>query len=632
MKTVSAQEYLDVDSFAVSTNTQCADREFPCDFMSLDRERALKVNAKAPNTPSGSRKMATCVCGSGHKMLHGSLHYCKTFLKLNTYAEKTQYIRSKIVCYRCLKLGHRANKFHAKISCSYCIWAGKGRSGHNPSLCTDLSNAQVAAHFAIMADVLAIIHEDLQHNKAFMREVYQVYTRDISNVHQDLEEEGELALEDIDSFGICYTPDVGRAYTTPSEWKKAMHGGEITPTAFLDIDNIKATRAHAFRLVGRSLIGEQKRPSNTMSDVGSTGSFITEKLADTLTLDIADAAFLSIKTWNGIEKKESFNYETKLFNHRTNKLDDVRIYGTDSIGQVVAPNSATMKALDEILQPHNMSTNNFSWPEPGEIEVLLGGNYVKYGTSDPPQEYQEVTRPENLHFKSSPVYPKPIVIGVLQSKLVSYSPCDADFPLTPMESESTTESHLAPIPTPSCSLLIDISSCNIDSVESDHTHGKIQAMIPMDEYCQDSSLPHEETDVMSAQTNDTEKRINNAINLLQQVEEDKTPTKDCSIINKYLTAEGTIIRTAPRCPHCSANCLACNKANRMSPQDHLVLKRMKDNISKIKLSNGHTQYVVKYLLNNDPAITLDPKLSNFVEANKQACRNYKKLLSGDQGK
>ena len=28
----------------------------------------------------------------------------------------------------------------------------------------------------------------------------------------------------------------------------------------------------------------------------------------------------------------------------------------------------------------------------------------------------------------------------------------------------------------------------------------------------------------------------------------------------------------------------------------------------------------------------DPKLSNFVEANKQACCNYKKLLAGDQGK
>ena len=51
---------------------------------------------------------------------------------------------------------------------------------------------------------------------------------------------------------------------------------------------------------------------------------------------------------------------------------------------MVAPDSGTMKALDEILQPHNMSTNDFSWPEPGEIEVLLGGDYAKYGTSDSP--------------------------------------------------------------------------------------------------------------------------------------------------------------------------------------------------------------------------------------------------------
>ena len=55
-------------------------------------------------------------------------------------------------------------------------------------------------------------------------------------------------------------------------------------------------------------------------------------------------------------------------------------------------------------------------------------------------------------------------------------------------------------------------------------------------------------------------------------------------------------------------------------------------ISKVKLDNGHTQFIVKYLFNNDPAITFDPKLSNFVEANRQACRNYKKLLSCDKGK
>ena len=70
----------------------------------------------------------------------------------------------------------------------------------------------------------------------------------------------------------------------------------------------------------------------------------------------------------------------------------------------------------------------------------------------------------------------------------------------------------------------------------------------------------------------------------------------------------------------------------MSPQERLVLKRMKENISKTKLSNGCIQYVVKYLFNSDPVITFDPKLSNFVEANKQACRNYKKILLGEQGK
>ena len=111
-------------------------------------------------------------------------------------------------------------------------------------------------------------------------------------------------------------PEVERPFTTPSEWKRAMHGKEITATAFLNIDNIKATHTYPFRPVGWSLIGEQRKPSNAMSDEGSTGTFITEKLAKDLTLEIKDAAFLSIKTMNGIERKESFVYETKLFNRK----------------------------------------------------------------------------------------------------------------------------------------------------------------------------------------------------------------------------------------------------------------------------------------------------------------------------
>ena len=87
---------------------------------------------------------------------------------------------------------------------------------------------------------------------------------------------------------------------------------------------------------------------------------------------------------NGIERNESFVYENKFFNHRTNRLDNVRVYGTDSIEKVIAPDSGTMKALNDILQPYNMSTDDFSWPEPGEIELLIGGDYAKYWTSNPP--------------------------------------------------------------------------------------------------------------------------------------------------------------------------------------------------------------------------------------------------------
>ena len=103
-------------------------------------------------------------------------------------------------------------------------------------------------------------------------------------------------------------------------------------------------------------------------------------------------------------------------------MDDVHLYGTDSRGKVISPESGTIRALDDILQPHNMTSQDFSWPVPGEIEVLFGREYAKYSTSNPPQEYQKITRPENLRFKSSPVYPRPIMTGVLQGNLISYPP------------------------------------------------------------------------------------------------------------------------------------------------------------------------------------------------------------------
>ena len=77
-------------------------------------------------------------------------------------------------------------------------------------------------------------------------------------------------------------------------------------------------------------------------DEGSTGSLITEKLANVLPLKVVDAAVLTVKTLNGVEKRESFIYETKVFNHRTHRLDDVHLYGTVSIGKVIAPNSGTV--------------------------------------------------------------------------------------------------------------------------------------------------------------------------------------------------------------------------------------------------------------------------------------------------
>ena len=73
-----------------------------------------------------------------------------------------------------------------------------------------------------------------------MREVYQVYSSDISIVHQDLEEQGELALADIDSYGICCTPE--------NVHRDLEEGGEL---ALEDINNfgvcckLKVEKSHS---------------------------------------------------------------------------------------------------------------------------------------------------------------------------------------------------------------------------------------------------------------------------------------------------------------------------------------------------------------------------------------------------
>ena len=97
-------------------------------------------------------------------------------------------------------------------------------------------------------------------------------------------------------------------------------------------------------------------------------------------------------------------------------METVYLYGTKEIGKAVEADNQSILALGAILKPHNLTTIDFSWPETGEIEILLGGDYAKYGTSKPLRELLAIAWPEILHFESSPVYEKTIVTGILQGK------------------------------------------------------------------------------------------------------------------------------------------------------------------------------------------------------------------------
>ena len=55
--------------------------------------------------------------------------------------------------------------------------------------------------------------------------------------------------------------------------------------------------------------------------------------------------------------------------------------------------SMDMTFLEIPTYAKKQQCNNLSWAESGDIEILLGGDYAKYGTSDPPRELQAIARP-----------------------------------------------------------------------------------------------------------------------------------------------------------------------------------------------------------------------------------------------
>ena len=114
--------------------------------------------------------------------------------------------------------------------------------------------------------------------------------------------------------------------------------------------------------------------------------------------------------------------------------------------------------------------------------------------------------------------------------------------------------------------------------------------------------------------------------------ESKLLTKDCISINRYLANKGMVLRNAPRCRDCRTNCLACQKAGRMTPNDQLILKKMKKNLKQVTLQDGSKQFVASYLLNCDPIKVFYCKHSNHNEAHRQATCNYKRLVSAQDGR
>ena len=140
----------------------------------------------------------------------------------------------------------------------------------------------------------------------------------------------------------------------------------------MDFEVTEGTRG--IRSIGLALMGEDKRKVNLLSDIGSTGCFLTHALAKRAGLKKKRITNLTIKSITGYKTFKTFVYELRIWNYKTGKFQNIEATGVARIGRC-KPFTATQRIiLDKILKPAGLSSEDLTSSSYGEVEVLIGAS------------------------------------------------------------------------------------------------------------------------------------------------------------------------------------------------------------------------------------------------------------------
>ena len=196
----------------------------------------------------------------------GSVRFCSKYLKIPDVEARKQFIKSRRLCNNCLRKNHNAASCRMKIlNCFYCKEALKTNSGHNSSLCENFTDEE-----------FRIIKNQFE-EKDRERKTRENRTEDTYNISAD-EDEASYSQYDGDEECDSYQHSYFLEMTLEQEIEKSKADGLMEDDVELKSFDITEGK-RGIRSIGIALVGEDKNKVNLLSDIGSTGCFVTHSLA-----------------------------------------------------------------------------------------------------------------------------------------------------------------------------------------------------------------------------------------------------------------------------------------------------------------------------------------------------------------
>ena len=109
--------------------------------MDFDKDYCHRMN----ENPKMKDKLKKGPCGSNgyHEVIYGSLRYCPYFLQHPTLSGRSEFLRVKRACFKCLRCNHNSSSCkYCPASCYYCKTTGKSDKSHFPGLCASFGNEE----------------------------------------------------------------------------------------------------------------------------------------------------------------------------------------------------------------------------------------------------------------------------------------------------------------------------------------------------------------------------------------------------------------------------------------------------------------------------------------------------------